>query len=82
MYLDGTLSLSVYVVVVYDVIIDDVWSRTKRHALHVVLCREAARRCVCGHGVKVKGPWRQRVAARLQVVMMVPQPCGLRQLKG
>ena len=80
MYLDGTLSLSVYVVVVYDVIIDDVWSRTKRHALHVVLCREAARRCVCGHGVKVKG-WRQRVAARLQVVMMVLQPFGLRQLK-
>ena len=53
----------------YGVIIDDGWSRPKWHALHVVLCREAARRCVCGYGVKVKG-WRQRVAPRLQVVMV------------
>ena len=67
--LDGTPSLSIYVAVVYGVVIDDGWPRTKWHALHVVLCREAARRCVCGHGVKVKG-WRQRVAPRLQVVMV------------
>ena len=80
-HLDGTPSLSVSVVVVYGVIIDDGWSRPKWHALHVVLCREAARRCVCGYGVKVKG-WRQRVVPRLHVVMVVPQPFGLRQLKG
>ena len=59
--LDGTPSPSIYVVVVYGVVIDDGWSRPKWHALHVVLCREAARRCVCGYGVKVKGgggEWR------------------------
>ena len=80
-HLDGTPSLSVYLVVVYCVIIDDGWSRPKWHALCVVLCREATRLCVCGYGVKVKG-WRQRVVPRLHVVMVVPQPFGLRQLKG
>ena len=81
-HLDGTPSLSVYVVVVYGVIIDDGWSRPKWHALHVVLCREAARRCVCGDGVKVEG-WRRRMALRLQVVMVEPlHVVGLRQLKG
>ena len=80
-HLDGTPSLSVSVVVVYGVIIDDGWFRPKWHALHVVLCREAARLCVCADGVKVK-EWRQRVAPRLQVVMVVLQPFRLRQLKG
>ena len=82
MQLDGTPSLSVSVVVVCGVIIDDEWSRTKWHALHVVLCREAARRCVCGHGVKVKGPWR-RMLLRLQVLMAEPPTFErLRQFKG
>ena len=82
MHLDGTPSPSIYVVVVYGVVIDDGWPRTKWYALHVVLCREAARRCVCGDGVKVKGP-RRRMLLRLQVLMMEPPPFErLRQFKG
>ena len=78
--LDGTPSLSIYVAVVYGLIIDDGWPRTKWHALHVVLCREAARRYVCGYGVKVEG-WPWRMALRVQAVMVEPPPFGLRQLK-
>ena len=43
--LDGTLSLSIHVVVIYGVVL-----------LHVPLGRDAARRCVCGDNVKVEGP--------------------------
>ena len=60
--LDGTPSLSVYMVVVYGVVIDHGWPRTKWHLLHVVLCRETARRCVCGDGVKVGGWWSRAAA--------------------
>ena len=60
--LDGTPSPFVYVIAICGVVIDDGWPRTKWHLLHVVLCREAARRCVCGYGVKVEG-WWSRVAA-------------------
>ena len=80
--LDGTPSLSIYVAVVYGVVIDDGWPRTKWHALHVVLCRETARRCVCGDGLKVEGPWR-RMLLRLQVLMAEPPTFErLRQFKG
>ena len=80
--LDGTPSSFVYVIAICGVVIDDGWPRTKWHALHVVLCRETARRCVCGEGVKVKGP-RRRMRLRLQVLMVEPPPfVRLRQVKG